>query len=172
MGFKDLTNTQIVVFILGVVFSVLAVASVFWAFKYSAKIKSKVKIILYTMVLPFIAITSWLILIFSFVDGFKQDDVLNIFVSLALSIVICFMILTVAYVLYQKHKAKFDEETTTDEVIEEKVTVVENENATPTEENNEEENNEVIVEEPTNDSHETKEVTEETPTDTDITDAE
>lgn len=171
MGFKDLTNTQIVVFILGVVFSVLAVASVFWAFKYSAKIKSKVKIILYTMVLPFIAITSWLILIFSFVDGFKQDDVLNIFVSLALSIVICFMILTVAYVLYQKHKAKFVEETASQEVVEEKITVVENENVAPIEEPNEE-SNEVVVEEPTNDSHETKEVTEETPTDTDTTDAE
>ncbi len=127
LGFKQLSSTQIVTFILGIVFSLLAVAAIFTAFKYGGKIKSKTKIILLTMVLPFIAIASWLILIFSFVDGFKQDDILNIFVSIALSLVICFMILMVAYVLYNKHKASLEKE--------EVAQVEETQELTPMEEN-------------------------------------
>lgn len=104
MDFSYLSTTQIVTLVLAVVFSVLAVATTFFAFKNAEKIKSKALIFVMTLVMPFIAITCWLILIFSFVKGFKGNDILNIFVSIAISLFTCFMILIVANALYQKHK--------------------------------------------------------------------
>lgn len=102
--FNNLTSGQIAAFILGLIFSVLAVAGIFFAYKNADRIKSKSWICLLTMVMPFVAITCWLIFSFSFVEVFKKSEVLNVFVSLGISVVICFMILIVANALYHKHK--------------------------------------------------------------------
>ena len=107
--FTNLTVTQLVAFILGIVFSIISIACCFFAYKWSKKFKSRVLACTITMIAPFIAIASWFFLIFSFVKGLKNDEVLNLFVSLALSIVACFMILIVSSLLYRKNKARLAE---------------------------------------------------------------
>lgn len=104
MDFSYLSTTQIVTLVLAVVFSVLAVATTFFAFKNAEKLKSQAIIFVLTLVMPFVAITCWLILTFTFVNGFKGNDILNIFVSLAIALFTCFMILLIANALYKKHK--------------------------------------------------------------------
>lgn len=110
MDFNYLTMTQKVALLLGIIFSVLAVASTFFAFKHANKIKSKVLGLIFSLIMPFLAMTSWLILIFSFLDGFKNDDIMVIFVSIAISIVICLMILVISNALYRKHDKNMTEE--------------------------------------------------------------
>lgn len=109
MNFNYLSTTQIVTLALAVVFSILAVATTFFAFKNAERLKSKTIVFVLTMVMPFVAITCWLILIFSFVEGFKNNDIVNIFVSIAIALITCFMILIVANALYQKHKKDLEQ---------------------------------------------------------------
>ena len=107
--FANLTTTQLVALILGIVFSAIAVACSFFALRWAKKIKSRILACCITMIAPFIAITSWFVLIFSYVKAFKNDEVFNIFVSMALSLVVCFMILVVASLVFRKNKDRLAE---------------------------------------------------------------
>jgi len=107
--FTNLTTTQLTALILGVAFSAIAVACSFFALRWSKKIKSKVLAGAITTIAPFIAITAWFFLIFSYVKGVKEDEIFNLFISMAISLVICFMILVVSSLLYRKNIARLME---------------------------------------------------------------
>ena len=107
--FTNLTTTQLTALILGVAFSAIAVACSFFALRWSRKIKSKVLAGAITTSAPFIAITAWFFLIFSYVKGVKEDEIFNLFISMAISLVICFMILVVSSLLYRKNIARLME---------------------------------------------------------------
>ncbi len=148
MDFNYLTMTQKVALLLGIIFSVLAVASTFFAFKNADKIKSKVLGLILSLIMPFLAMTSWMILIFSFLDGFKNDDIMVIFVSLALAIVICLMILVISNALYRKHdKNMGGEEVETKEESKVIETELAQEEAATLEETEESETEETVVNE-------------------------
>lgn len=101
--FANLTTTQLTALILGVAFSAIAVACSFFALRWSKKIKSKILAGAITTIAPFVAISAWFFLIFSYVKGIKEDEVFNLFISMAISLVICFMILVVSSLIYRKN---------------------------------------------------------------------
>ncbi len=101
----NLTSLQLTAFVLGIVASVLAVASIFFAFKNADKIKSPALAVVLTIIFPLIAISGWLMLIFSFVPAFASNDLLNILVSIAIAVVVCAAITLVSCLLHKKHKA-------------------------------------------------------------------
>ncbi len=107
--FANLTTTQLTALILGIAFSAIAVACSFFALRWSKKIKSKVLAGAITTIAPFIAISAWFFLIFSYVKGVKEDEIFNLFISMAISLVICFMILVVSSLLYRKNISRLME---------------------------------------------------------------
>ena len=106
MNFDYMTNSQIAALIIGLVFSVIAVGTTFLSIKYSKRFDSFLKAIAITLVAPFIAFAAWLFLIFSFLDGFRNDELLNILISIVIALVICGVIIIIAKALYQKHQAE------------------------------------------------------------------
>ena len=106
MNFDYMTNSQIAALIIGLVFSVIAVGTTFLSIKYAKRFDSFLKAILVTLVAPFIAFAAWLFLIFSFLDGFRNDELLNILISIVIALVICGVIIIIAKALYQKHQAE------------------------------------------------------------------
>ena len=123
MNFEYMTSSQIAALVLGIVFSIFAVATTFLAFKYAKKINSFVKAISLALVAPFLAMIAWLFLILSFLDGFRNDEVLNIIISILIALFICCMIILIAKALYNKNKDKFvededDEEEPVDDSLE------------------------------------------------------
>lgn len=105
--FDYMSNSQIAALILGIVFSIIAIATTCLAFKYASKFNSFAKAISMALVAPFIAFVSWLFLIFSYLDGFREDEVLNLIISILLAVIICGMIIIVARALYNKHEDEF-----------------------------------------------------------------
>lgn len=106
MNFDYMTNSQIAALIIGLVFSVIAVGTTFLSIKYAKRFDSFLKAILVTLVAPFVAFAAWLFLIFSFLDGFRNDELLNILISIVIALVICGVIIIIAKALYQKHQAE------------------------------------------------------------------
>lgn len=148
MNFDYMTNSQIAALIIGLVFSVIAVGTTFLSIKYAKRFDSFLKAIAITLVAPFIAFTAWLFLIFSFLDGFRNDELLNILISIVIALVICGVIIIIAKALYQKHQAELleaefekDREPVSESEDEQKETLLiedrkENEEESENEENN------------------------------------
>lgn len=103
IDFKWMTASQIAVLVIALVFSIFSVATSIIAYKYANKLNSFIKIISMVVVAPFIAITSWLFLVFSFLDGFRNDEALNVVISILIAIFICGVIIIVAKALYAKN---------------------------------------------------------------------
>ena len=148
MNFDYMTNSQIAALIIGLVFSVIAVGTTFLSIKYAKRFDSFLKAIAITLVAPFIAFAAWLFLIFSFLDGFRNDELLNILISIVIALVICGVIIIIAKALYQKHQAELleaefekDREPVSESEDEQKETLLiedrkENEEESENEENN------------------------------------
>ena len=107
--FGNMSDSQIAAFILGIVFTVLSIVSAFIIHKYS-KTSKLGKSIGFSLTAPFIAFTSWLFLIFSYLDGFRNDELVNLLVSIVIAAIICGMLVIVARALYNKHQEMFDAE--------------------------------------------------------------
>ena len=82
--FENMSDTQLAAFILGIVFSVLAIGAVIFAYVNAERMKSQVGAIILTMIMPFLAFTSWLYCIFSFLEAFRDKEVINLVVSIVL----------------------------------------------------------------------------------------
>lgn len=106
-----MTNSQIAALIVGIVFSVISIATTLLAIKYAKKINSFAKVVSLALVAPFIAFAGWLFLIFSFLDGFRKDELLNLIISIILALILVGMIIIVAKALYTKHKDEYEDET-------------------------------------------------------------
>lgn len=101
--FENMSDTQLAAFILGIVFSVLAIGAVIFAYVNADRIKSQVGAIILTMIMPFLAFASWLYCIFSFLEAFKGKEVINLIVSIVLAGIISFMLLIVSKALLARH---------------------------------------------------------------------
>lgn len=143
--FDYMSNSQIAALILGIVFSIIAIATTCLAFKYASKFNSFAKAISMALVAPFIAFVSWLFLIFSYLDGFREDEVLNLIISILLAVIICGMIIIVARALYNKHEDEFVLADQAEAEAKAKIAEVEAEN---TETNVENENTEETIKQP------------------------
>ncbi len=108
--FKYMTGSQIAALIFGIIFSIASIATTFLAMKYSKKINSPAKNLALVLGAPFVAGTSWLFLIFSFLDGFRKDDLLNVVISTLISLFVVAMIIIVSKALYAKNEHNFKEE--------------------------------------------------------------
>ncbi len=126
--FEYMTNSQIAALIVGIVFSIISIATTFLAIKYAKKINSFAKVASMALVAPFVAFAGWLFLIFSFLDGFRKDELLNLIISIILSLIIAGMIIIVAKALYSKHRDEFEEETEETALEEQNVIDTANEN--------------------------------------------
>ena len=103
-----LTQSQIAALIIGITFSIISIATTIISVKRADKLSSPVKAIATAVTAPFIASTSWLFLIFSFVDGFRTDETLTLIVAILLAIILIGMITIVAKALYNKHQEDFE----------------------------------------------------------------
>lgn len=103
-----LTQSQIAALVIGIIFSVISIATTIISVKQADKLSSPVKAIATAVTAPFIASTSWLFLIFSFVDGFRTDETLTLIVAILLAIILIGMITIVAKALYNKHQEDFE----------------------------------------------------------------
>ena len=106
----NLTNSQIAALIIAIVFSVLTVATVFLTIKYAKKFDSFVKATCVALSAPFVAFASWLYVIFSFLDGFRGNELVNLLISIIIALILCGVIIIISKALYNKHQAEFLEE--------------------------------------------------------------
>ena len=160
--FDYMSYSQIAALFLGIAFTVISIATTFLAVKYAKKFKSFIKTIFFSLTAPFVASVGWLFLIFSFIQGLRNDDLLNLIISIILALFICAMVITVAKALYNKHadlEEKDEEETAEQEEPAEQAVVEDEELAT--EETVEE------VEEPAEEEPAEETAQEETPDDND-----
>ena len=120
MDFSYMNASQTASLVLGVIFSIVSVATTILGFKYANKLNSFGKSIAMTLCAPFLAMVSWFFLILSFLDGFRKDEVLNIIISILISLFLVGVIIVVAKALYNKNKPVLEEEYTenTDDAIE------------------------------------------------------
>lgn len=120
MDFSYMNASQTASLVLGVIFSIVSVATTILGFKYANKLNSFGKSIAMTLCAPFLAMVSWFFLILSFLDGFRKDEVLNIIISILISLFLVGVIIVVAKALYNKNKPVLEEEYTenTDDTIE------------------------------------------------------
>ena len=108
--FENMSDTQLASFILGIIFSVLAIGAVIFAYVNAERMKSQVGAIILTMIMPFLAFTSWLYCIFSFIEAFRDQEVINLVVSIVLAGIISFMLLIVSKALLARHFSLTSEE--------------------------------------------------------------
>lgn len=108
--FENMSDTQLASFILGIVFSVLAIGAVIFAYVNAERMKSQTGAIILTMIMPFLAFTSWLYCIFSFIEAFRDQEVINLVVSIVLAGIISFMLLIVSKALLARHFSLTSEE--------------------------------------------------------------
>lgn len=101
--FDYMTKSQIASFIIAIIFSIISIATTFLVMKYSKKLNSFAKTICFSLTAPFIAGTAWIFMCFSFVEGLRKDDALNLIISLILSLFVFGMVIIVAKALYNKH---------------------------------------------------------------------
>lgn len=120
LDFSWMTVSQTAALIIAIVLSVISVATTFLAFKYAKKINSFIKAVCMALILPFLAMASWLFLIFSFLDGFRKDEILNVIVSILVALFLCGVIIVVAKALYSKNKdvLEFEKDEPVDDAIE------------------------------------------------------
>ncbi len=110
MNFDMMSISQIAAFIIGLVFSVLSLGMSVFAFRFAGRVKSKAAMVTMTLIFPFIAMVGWFFLIFSFVDGFRSNDIVNVIVSIVLSAIIVFMVVIVSKALYTRYFNLTEEE--------------------------------------------------------------
>ena len=108
--FDYMTASQIASLIIGIVFSVISVATTIFAIKFAKKINSFGKSISLAIVCPTIAFIAWLFLIFSFIEGFRDDELLTLIIAIILSVIIDGVLFIVAKALYNKHLEEFEDE--------------------------------------------------------------
>mgnify|MGYP005783801677 CR=1 FL=1 len=113
-----MTQSQIAALIIGIVFSVISVATTILTIKNAEKLNTFAKAISASIIAPFIAFVGWLFLIFSFIDGFRNDETLTLIIAILLSIVIAGMVIIVSKALYNKHQADYEDEKEGEEVSE------------------------------------------------------
>ncbi len=109
MNFGYMTTSQTASLIVAVILTVIAFATTLLTIKY-AKNVSFGKAILLCLCAPFLAMIAWLFLIFSFLDGFRNNELLNILISILIAVFICAMLILVARTLYRKNKDKMENE--------------------------------------------------------------
>ncbi len=100
--------SQIAALSLGIIFAVISIATTLLAIKYAKQLNSFAKAAALSLLAPFIACTSWMYLILSFIDGLRKNEILALVIALILSIFIFGMIVIVAKALYSKHGADFE----------------------------------------------------------------
>ena len=100
--------SQIAALYLGIIFSVLSIATTLLAVKYAKRLNSFAKALSLGLIVPFIACASWLYLILSFIDGLRKDEILTLVISLLLSVFIFGMVVIVSKALYSKHGASLE----------------------------------------------------------------
>lgn len=105
-----MSQSQIAALIIGIVFSVISVATTILTIKNAEKLNTFAKAISASIIAPFIAFVGWLFLIFSFIDGFRNDETLTLIVAILLSIVIAGMVIIVSKALYNKHQSDYEDE--------------------------------------------------------------
>ena len=105
-----MSQSQIAALIIGIVFSVISVATTILTIKNADKLNTFAKAISASIIAPFIAFVGWLFLIFSFIDGFRNDETLTLIIAILLSIVIAGMVIIVSKALYNKHQADYEDE--------------------------------------------------------------
>ncbi len=108
--FDYMSNSQIAALILGIVLSVFSIVTTCIAVKYAKHYNSFAKSIALAVTLPFLAFISWFFLIFSFLDGFRDDELLNLIVSIILAIILAGTVIIVAKALYNKHQDELIDE--------------------------------------------------------------
>ena len=113
-----MTTSQLVALILGICFSILSVATTFLAFKYAKSLNSFVKACAMTLVVPFFAFVSWIFLILSFLDGFRNNEILNVVISVLIGLFVVGVIIIVAKALYNRNRDKFEADENEDDAIE------------------------------------------------------
>ena len=113
-----MTQSQIAALIIGIVFSVISVATTILTIKNADKLNTFAKAISASIIAPFIAFVGWLFLIFSFIDGFRNDETLTLILAILLSIVIAGMVIIFSTPLYNKHQADYEGEKEGEEVNE------------------------------------------------------
>lgn len=95
--------SQLAAFYLGIALTVISLATTLLALKYAKKLNSFAKAISLCLIVPFLACTSWLYLVFSYLDGLRKSEILTLFVAILLSLFICAMVVIVSKALYSKH---------------------------------------------------------------------
>ena len=116
LDFTWMSTSQIAALIVAIIFSVCSVATSILAFKYAKKFNTFLKSVAITMVAPFLAVASWLFLILSFLDAFRNDEALNIVISILIALFLCGVVIVVSKALYAKNGEKMEMNDTDDAI--------------------------------------------------------
>ena len=112
-----MSGSQVASLFIGIIFSILAVGDLILVAKYAKQIGSFGKSLALALICPLIAYTSWLFLILSYIKDFKNNEFMNIIVSILVAIFTLMMVIIVARTLYAKHYADEDQKDETEVVL-------------------------------------------------------
>ena len=134
LNFEFLSAFQLTTFVLGIVFSILTIAMVFFTLRQTREYRSTFTKVLFTFILPMITFIMWFACVFAAYEIFNSDELYIMLLAIgcgaALSGIICFIAWIINKAVSKKAK-KVEAEKASNVTIEVKVANVnkeENEN--------------------------------------------
>ncbi len=123
LDFGLLTPFQLTTFVLGIVFSILTIAMVFYTLRHKGQYRSNFVKVLFTFVLPMITFAMWFASVFAAYNLFNSEELYIMLLAIGCGIVLSLITAFVAWVISKcmtKYEAK-NKTNSTDVKIEVKV---------------------------------------------------
>lgn len=112
MNFEFLSTFQLTTFVLGIVFSILTIAVVFYTLRHPDRYRSLFVKILFTIIVPFIMFMMWFACVFAAYEILDSNELYIMLISIACGAAVMGLVVGVAYLIERivKNKEQANEE--------------------------------------------------------------
>lgn len=112
MNFEFLSTFQLTTFVLGIVFSILTIAVVFYTLRHPDRYRSLFVKILFTIIVPFIMFMMWFACVFAAYEILDSNELYIMLIAIACGAAVMGLVVGVAYLIERivKNKEQTNEE--------------------------------------------------------------
>ena len=112
MNFEFLSTFQLTTFVLGIVFSILTIAVVFYTLRHPDRYRSLFVKILFTIIVPFVMFMMWFACVFAAYEILDSNELYIMLISIACGAAVMGLVVGVAYLIERivKNKEQANEE--------------------------------------------------------------
>ena len=112
MNFEFLSTFQLTTFVLGIVFSILTIAVVFYTLRHPDRYRSLFVKILFTIIVPFIMFMMWFACVFAAYEILDSNELYIMLIAIACGAAVMGLVVGVAYLIERivKNKEQANEE--------------------------------------------------------------